>query len=24
VGGWSHLGAVGQTVLPSAGSGVYV
>jgi hypothetical protein len=24
VGGWSHLGAVGQTVLPSAGSGVFV
>ena len=22
--GWSHLGAVGQTVLPSAGSGVFV
>jgi hypothetical protein len=22
VGGWSHLGAVGQTVLPSDGSGV--
>ena len=24
VGGWSHLGAVGQTVLPSDGSGVFV
>jgi hypothetical protein len=24
VGGWSHLGVVGQTVLPSAGSGVFV
>jgi hypothetical protein len=24
VGGWSHLSAVGQTVLPSAGSGVFV
>jgi hypothetical protein len=24
VGGWSHLGAVGQTVLPSDGSGVCV
>jgi len=24
VGGWSHLGAVGQTVLSSDGSGVFV
>jgi hypothetical protein len=24
VGGWFHLGAVGQTVLPSDGSGVFV
>jgi len=24
VGGWSHLGAVGQTALPSDGSGVFV
>ena len=24
VGGWSHLGVVGQTVLPSASSGVFV